>query len=162
MHVRLAQPADAEAIRSIYNDAVASGTSTFDLVPRTPAEQHVWMTDHAGGHPAVVAVDEDGVVRGFGSLSPYRERAAYRTTVENSVYVDASYRGQGMGRAILGELVVLATGHGFHTVIARVGESNEASIGLHRACGFEPVGVERQIGRKFGRWLDVTVLQRML
>ena len=82
--------------------------------------------------------------------------------MENSVYVDAAHRGEGVGRALLEELVGLATHHGFHSMIARVGGDNTASIALHQACGFEPVGVEREIGRKFNRWLDVAVLQRML
>ena len=103
-----------------------------------------------------------GTVLGFGSLSPYRDRPSYATTVENSVYVDAGRRGAGVGRALLEELIVLAAQHGFHTMVARIGGDNEASIGLHLACGFELVGVEREVGRKFGRWLDVSVLQRML
>jgi GNAT superfamily N-acetyltransferase len=103
-----------------------------------------------------------GTVVGFGSLSEYRDRPAYATTVENSVYVDAERRGCGIGRALLEELIELATDHGFHTVVARIGGDNEPSIALHQACGFEIVGTEREIGRKFGRWLDVWVLQRML
>jgi len=101
-------------------------------------------------------------VLGFGSLSYYRDRHAYATTAENSVYVDADHRGGGIGRALLEELVALGAQHGFHTLIARIGSENEASIALHRACGFELVGVEHEIGRKFNRWLDVNVLQRTL
>ncbi len=113
------------------------------------------MAEHRGAHPAIVAVDDGEQVLGFGSLSVFRDRPAYATTVENSVYVDAASRGAGVGRALLDELVVLAGQHGFHTVIARVGGDNEASIALHLACGFEMVGVEREVGRKFNRWLDV-------
>ena len=120
------------------------------------------MSEHQGTYPVVVAVDEGGLVVGFGSLSTYRDRPSYATTVENSVYVDADHRGEGIGRALLDELVRLADLHGFHSVIARVGGDNTASIALHEACGFESVGVEREIGRKFNRWLDVAVLQRML
>jgi phosphinothricin acetyltransferase len=101
-------------------------------------------------------------VTGFGSLSPFRERAAYATTVEDSVYVAESWRGRGVGRLLLGELVRAGRRWGFHTVIARVAADNAPSIGLHQALGFELVGVEREIGRKFGRWLDVAVLQLML
>ncbi len=163
MQIRLAKPSDAEAIRAIYNVEVLGSTATFDLRPRTPAEQQSWMADHRGPHPAIVAVDDDDdVVLGFGSLSPFRERPAYATTVENSVYVDAARRGGGVGRALLEELIVLAGQHGFHTVIARIGGGNEASIALHQACGFEMAGVEREVGRKFNRWLDVSVLQRLL
>ncbi|MDA8341280.1 MAG: GNAT family N-acetyltransferase [Actinomycetota bacterium] len=162
MHVRAAAVADAEAIRTIYNLAVATSTATFDLVPRSEADQAAWMEAHQGAYTAVVAEDGDGRVAGYASISPYRDRAAYRTTVEDSVYVDASARRAGVGRALLEELLTRATAHGFHSVIARVGETNEPSIGLHRGCGFDVVGVEREVGRKFGRWLDVTVLQRML
>jgi L-amino acid N-acyltransferase len=162
MHVRLAEPADAESVRRIYNAEVVGSTATFDLRPRTPEEQAAWMAEHQGTYPVVVAVDDDGTVLGFGSLSTYRDRPSYATTVENSVYVDAAHRGEGVGRALLEELVRLATRHGFHSMIARVGGDNTPSIALHAACGFDEVGVEREIGRKFNRWLDVAVLQRML
>ncbi len=153
---------DAEAIRAIYNREVVGSTVTFDMVPRTLEEQQQWLDEHSGAHPAVVAVDDLERVCGFGSLSPYRPRPAYRTTVEDSVYVDPSVQGQGVGKAVLEELVRLAAAHGFHSVIARIVGGHEASIGLHAACGFELVGVERQVGRKFGRWLDVAVMQRLL
>jgi L-amino acid N-acyltransferase YncA len=162
MEYRLAAEHDSEEIRSIYNKEVLGSTVTFDLVPRTPEEQLVWMNEHSGAWPAVVAVDPAGVVRGFGSLSPYRPRPAYRTTVEDSVYVDESARGQGVGKGLLLELVRLAGVHGFHAVIARVVGGHEASIGLHEACGFEVIGVEREVGRKFGRWLDVVLMQRLV
>lgn len=152
---------DAEAIREIYNREVTGSTVTFDLVPRTSAEQHAWLAEHAGAHPAVVAVDGERVV-GFGSLSSYRSRPAYSTTVEDSVYVHEDARRQGVGEAVLTELVRLAEVHGFHAVMARVVGGHEASIALHKACGFDLVGVEREVGRKFGRWLDVVLMQRLL
>ena len=162
MHVRLAEPRDAEHVRQIYNAEVVGSTATFDLRPRSHEEQAAWMNEHEGTYSVVVAVDDADTVLGFGSLSSYRDRPSYSTTVENSVYVDADHRGEGVGRALLEELVRLGTLHGFHSMIARVGGDNGASIALHRACGFELVGVEREIGRKFNRWLDVAVLQRML
>lgn len=159
--VRLARLEDAEAIRTIYNLEVTESTVTFDLVPRSLADQQAWLAEHDGVHPAVVA-ELDGEVVGFGSLGPYRSRPAYATTVENSVYVRRDLRGVGCGRAILGELVRLGTVHGFHAVMARIVGGHEASIGLHTACGFELVGIEREVGRKFGRWLDVVLMQRLL
>ena len=162
MEYRLAADSDSEAIRSIYNKEVLGSTVTFDLVPRTPEEQLLWMDEHSGAWPAVVAVDPAGAVRGFASLSPYRPRPAYRTTVEDSVYVDDAVRGQGVGKGLLRELVRLADAHGFHTIIARIVGGHEASIGLHKACGFEVIGVEREVGRKFGRWLDVVLMQRLV
>lgn len=161
MDVRLARPDDAPAIRSIYNVEVQESTVTFDLVPRSLEDQQVWLAAHAGAHPAIAAVDGDEVV-GFGSLSPYRDRPAYSTTVEDSVYVHRDRRGDGVGRLLLDELVALATTHGFHSVIGRIVGGHEASIALHRACGFEQAGVEREVGRKFGRWLDVVLMQKLL
>jgi phosphinothricin acetyltransferase len=161
MDVRRAEPGDAEAIRAIYNAEVTRSTVTFDMVPRTPAEQLEWLASHRGAHPAVVAV-EGSEITGFGSLSPFRDRPAYATSVEDSVYVAASWRGRGVGRLLLAELVHLATDHGFHTVIARISGDNDVSVALHRSQGFALVGVEREVGRKFGRWIDVTVMQRML
>ncbi|HET6917370.1 MAG TPA: GNAT family N-acetyltransferase [Acidimicrobiales bacterium] len=162
MEYRLARPDDSEAIRTIYNREVLGSTVTFDLVPRSPDDQLAWMDEHSGAWPAVVAVDEGGAVAGFGSLSPYRPRPAYRTTVEDSVYVDERARGKGVGKGLLEELVRLAGAHGFHAVIGRIVGGHDASIGLHRACGFEVIGVEKEVGRKFGRWLDVVLMQRLL
>jgi L-amino acid N-acyltransferase len=161
--VRLAERRDAEAIRAIYNVEVAESTVTFDLVPRTLDEQVEWIDEHSGAHPAVVAVDESsGGVVGFGSLSAFHPRPAYRTTVEDSVYVRRDRRGQGVGRLLLDELLRLASDHGFHSVIARIVGGHEPSIALHVACGFELVGTQREVGRKFGRWLDIVEMQRML
>ncbi len=174
MRIRLAELADAEAIRTIYNAEVTDSTNTFDMVPRSPSEQEAWILRHSGVHPAVVAIEppEAGVaglagangeiVLGFGSLSPFRERSGYSATAENSVYVDRAQRGRGVGRALLAELLVLASAHGFHSVIARIAGHNETSIGLHTAAGFELVGVEREVGRKHRQWLDVVEMQRLL
>ncbi|MEY2566251.1 MAG: L-amino acid N-acyltransferase [Actinomycetota bacterium] len=161
MEVRLAIPSDAEAIRAIYNVEVSESTNTFDLVPRTVEQQQAWLADHAGAHPAIVAVS-NGAVVGYGSLSPYKERPAYATTVEDSLFVHREHRGEGVGRNMLEELLRLAADHGFHAVIARIVGDNAASIRVHEACEFERVGVEREVGRKFGRWLDVVELQRLL
>jgi phosphinothricin acetyltransferase len=160
--VRLAALSDAEAIRAIYNREVTETTVTFDLVPRTLADQQAWLTARTGAHPAIVAVDGEGTVIGFGSLSPYRDRPAYTTTVEDSVYVHADHRGRGVGRLLVEELIRVGTAHGFHAVMARIVGGHRASIALHASCGFSEVGVEREIGRKFGRWLDVVLMERLL
>ena len=162
MAVRPATLDDAEAIRSIYNPEVLESTVTFDLVPRSLEEQLAWLSDRSGAHTVLVALDDGGEVSGFGSLSPYKERPAYRTTVEDSVYVRRDQQGRGVGSLLLGELIATATSHGFHAVIARIVGDHEASIALHRRHGFEIVGTEREVGRKFGRWLDVLVMQRLL
>ena len=99
---------------------------------------------------------------GFASLSAYKERAAYRTTVEDSVYVDRDRNGQGIGQLLLGHVVDVARASGFHAVMARIEASGTASRRPPRQCGFELVGIEREVGRKFGRWLDVAVMQLVL
>lgn len=162
VRVRLATLPDSPAIRAIYNREVLNSTVTFDLVPRDEESQLQWLQDHSGAHPAIVALNDDGEVVGFGSLSPYRMRPAYATTVEDSVYVADGHRGEGVGRALLEELVRLGKAGGFHSIMARIVDQHEASIALHRACGFELVGVEKEVGRKFGQWLDVALLQLML
>jgi phosphinothricin acetyltransferase len=161
VEIRTADPGDAEAIRSIYNAEVAGSTVTFDLVERTPAEHSEWMAQHSGVYALVVATD-CGEIIGFASLSPYRPRPAYSTTVEDSVYVAGDHRGRGVGKALLAELVARARIHGFHSVIARIVGNHEASIALHRSCGFELIGTEHEVGRKFGQWLDVDLMQRLL
>ena len=163
MRTRLAEPRDAEATRAIYNLEVLETTVTFDLVPRTLADQQQWIEEHSGGHPAIVAVDDDDTVLGFASLSPFKPRAAYAPTVEDSVYVHRDGRGRGHRRAAAPRhRLARARDHGFHSVIARIVGGHDASIALHRKCGFEQIGCEREVGRKFGRWLDVVLMQRML
>jgi phosphinothricin acetyltransferase len=99
---------------------------------------------------------------GFGSLSFYRDRPGYRTSVEDSVYVDRSCHGQGVGSALLAQLLSLATSHGFHAVFARIVGPQPASVALHGRHGFDLVGIEREVARKFGRWHDVAIMQRLL
>jgi L-amino acid N-acyltransferase len=159
---RLVERRDAEALRGIYNVEVLESTVTFDLRPRSAAEQLAWIDEHSGGHPAIVAVDGSDVPVAFASLSPYRPRPAYSTSVEDSVYVHRDLRGRGLGRQLLGELVDRARNHGFHCIVGRIVGDHDASIALHAALGFEQVGREREIGRKFNRWLDVVTMQKML
>jgi L-amino acid N-acyltransferase len=161
VRIRLATLADAEAIRQIYNLEVTTSTVTFDLVPRTLEQQEEWLAKRSGAL-AVLVADFDGTIGGFASLSPYRDRAAYATTVEDSIYVARSHQGRGIGKALLTELVEVARQHGFHSVMARIVGGHQASINLHTAVGFTVVGVEREVGRKFNQWLDVVLMQRML
>jgi L-amino acid N-acyltransferase YncA len=162
--VRPVTDADAEAIRAIYNPEVLESTVTFDLVPRTIEDQLAWQHERSGAHAVLVAVDDeaDGQVVGYGSLSPYKPRAAYATTVEDSVYIRRDQQGRGVGKLILAELLAVAHAHGFHAVMARIVGGHDASIALHAGLGFEIVGTEREVGRKFGRWLDVVVMQTLL
>jgi L-amino acid N-acyltransferase YncA len=159
--IRAAERRDAEGIRTIYNHYVTESTTLFDMVARTLDEQVQWIDEHSGGHPAVVA-ELDGRIVGFGSVSAFRSRPAYSTTVEDSVYLLPEHQGRGVGRLLLDEVLRLASAHGFHSVIARITGDNQASIALHAACGFEIVGTEKEVGRKFGQWLDVVEMQKML
>ena len=159
--VRDATAADAAAVLRIYNREVLESTATLDAEPRTLEQQVQWLADRSGGR-AVIVVEVEGVVAGFASLSAFKERAAYRPTVENSVYVDPDYQRQGLGRILMTEIIERSRMYGFHSVIARIAEGNPGSIALHQSLGYELVGVEREVGRKFGRWLDVTELQLML
>ena len=163
--IRPARLSDAEAIRGIYNHEVLRTTATFDLVPRSLEDQERWLEARSGAFTAIVAEDRGdgaGEVVGFAALSPYRERAAYRTSVEDSVYVRRDRAGEGIGRMLLGHLLDVADHSGFHAVFARIEASGEASRALHERCGFRLVGIEREVGRKFNRWLDVALMQCLL
>lgn len=162
MHVRPAELYDAEAIAAIYNAEVLGSTATFDLVPRSFVEQRDWLLERSGAHAVLVAETADGEIAGYASLSKFRDRPAYSTTVETSVYVHEHHRRQGIARVLMLELVETAKSHGFHALIARIADSQDASLKLHEQLGFSLVGVEREVGRKFGRWLDVSVMQVVL
>ena len=161
MEVRVAELDDAESIRSIYNVEVETSTVTFDLVPRSLHEQRAWLAARSGAHSVLVAED-DGQVVGFASLSPWKERPAYSTSVEDSVYIHRDHQGRGVGKLLLGRLLDTARASGFHAVFARIVGGHEASIALHAGLGFEVIGTEREVGRKFGQWLDVVVMERLL
>ena len=160
--IREANSDDSQAIQAIYNYEVENETSTMDLVPRTLEVQQEWIAARSGAFCAVVAVDSGGTVLGFGALSEYKDRSGYRTTVENSVYVRRDVARRGIGRQVLTHLIEVATVSGFHSVIARIESTSIASRELHTACGFKLVGVEQQVARKFGKWLDIAVMQIIL
>jgi phosphinothricin acetyltransferase len=160
--LRAAEAHDAEAITDIYNYEVENTSATFDLVPRTIEAQREWIAARSGAFAAIVAEDSAAGVIGFAALSTYRDRAGYRTTVENSVYVHRNHQRRGVGRLLLTNLLEVAHSSGFHTVIARIDTQSIGSLALHKSLGFIEVGVEQQIGRKFGRWLDSAVLQKII
>ena len=165
VRIRRATSADAPAIAAIYNHEVENETSTFDLVPRSLEDQVAWQEAREGAFGVFVAeIDgpEGPLVVGFGALSPYKERAAYRTTVEDSVYVRRDMGRRGIGRAILTHLLDTAADGGFHAVMARITTLSSGSISLHESLGFRTVGVEREVGRKFNKWLDVCLMQVLL
>jgi len=169
MRTRRVESDDAPALMAIYNPEVISSTNTFDLVPRSLEDQLAWIREHQATHPCLVCVNEEDDVGtpgargeriiGYASLSPFRERPGYSTTVEDSVYVDNQARGRGAGARLLNDLITMADESGFHSLIARITGENLGSIRLHEKCGFTLVGTEIEVGRKHGIWLDVVEYQ---
>ena len=161
MHVRPANLEDQEAIRVIYNDAVLNTTATFDTDERSPVKQMEWYNNHKKNHPVFVAED-NGTVVGWASLSPWSDRCAYDTTVEVSVYIDKDFRGKGIGSVLLQMVTLEGKQVGNHTILSRITSGNEVSIHLHEKYGYVKVGVMKEVGFKFGKFLDVTIMQLLL
>jgi L-amino acid N-acyltransferase len=159
--IRSARPADLEGITEIYNDAVLTTTATFDTEPRLPEAARAWFDAH-GGRFAILVADARGVVAGWASLSMWSDRSAYDGTAETSVYVRREYRGRGIGRALEEAIIEQARTSRFHTLIARIAAESTESLGLHEGLGFARIGTMKEVGRKFGRLLDVHMLQKML
>jgi len=154
--------ADLPAILTIYNDAVLHTTASYDLEPVSIANRAAWMAGHEERGEPVIVAELGGEVAGFGAYGPFRTKAGYRFTVEHSVYVSAGRRGQGIGRLLLEPLIAHARSAGMHTMIAGIDAENEVSLRLHRSCGFFEVARFRQVGHKFGRWLDLICLELVL
>ncbi|MCE7975314.1 MAG: N-acetyltransferase family protein [Leptolyngbya sp. PLA1] len=158
MRIRPAQEQDLPGIAAIYDREVLHGIATFMTVPYSSDEWRTWLTAHAGPrHPALVA-EEAGTVLGWATLSPWSSRQAYARAAESSVYVAPAAQGRGVGRALMGGLITGATAHGIGVIIARVVDQNAPSVRFHESLGFGTVGVMRRIGEKFGRLLDVRVM----
>jgi phosphinothricin acetyltransferase len=163
MLIRAAVETDAEALAAIYGHHVLHGFGTFEEVPPSPGEMDLRRRAIvAHGLPYLVA-EADGRVLGFAYAAPFRLRAAYRYTVEDSVYVAPDAIGRGIGRGVLSAVLEACAAMGLRQVVAVVGDSaNAASIGLHRALGFESTGLGRAVGFKHGRWVDVVWMQKAL
>jgi L-amino acid N-acyltransferase len=161
LRIRPAEESDVSALTEIYNEAILATTGTFDTEPRSADERTRWFRGHDSRHPIFAAV-ADGRIVGWSSLSVWSDRSAYDATGEVSVYVTESARGRSVGRALLAALIEAAASRGYHTLLARVAEGNDASLRLHTSLGFASVGVMREVGIKFGRRLDVHLLQRMI
>lgn len=161
MRIRPATPADAQAIADIYNHAVLNTTATFDTEPVDAKSRRTWLSKRGPEHPVVVA-EEGGSVVGWAALSPWSDRCAYRSSVELSVYVAPDRLRRGIGRALAEHLLTLAPSLGVHAVLARICTENATSIALVERLGFEPCGVQREVGRKFDHWLDVAVYEMIV
>jgi L-amino acid N-acyltransferase YncA len=162
VRVRPARREDCPAILEIYNEAVLTTTASYDVEPRTLEHRLSWFDDHIRkGYGVFVAEDAEQVV-GWSSLSPFHDRFGFRYTAENSVYVAATRRGQGIGARLFPPLLDSARDKKLHSLVAAIDANNAASLRLHARFGFTQVGHFREVGHKFERWLDVLYLQRML
>jgi phosphinothricin acetyltransferase len=161
--IREATRDDLPGILEIYNDAVLKTTATYDYEPRTLEQRQTWFDDHVRQNlPVFVAQNEAGRIVGWSALNPFHARPGYRFTTENSVYVAADCRGQGVGRRLMPPLIEGARQRRLHAIIGAIDADNTASIRLHAEFGFEKVALLKQVGFKFGRWLDVIYMELLL
>lgn len=160
--IRPAAEADLPQLLDIYNHVILNTTAVYQYTPQTLEMRRTWYdAKQKDGHP-VFAAEEGGKIVGFSSYGPFRAWAAYKYTVENSVYVSEDKRGKGIGKLLLQPLIEAAGRQGLHAIIAGIDASNASSIRLHQSFGFEEVAHFRQVGYKFGRWLDLKFLQLLL
>jgi L-amino acid N-acyltransferase len=161
--IRHATRADLPEILAIYNEAVANTTASYDYEPRSLEQRAAWFDDHVQNNlPVFVALTETGRVIGWSALSRFHDRAGYRFTTENSVYVAADQRGHGAGALLLSPLIGAARDLGLHAILAAIDAGNEPSLRLHARFGFERVGCLKEVGWKFSRWLDVVYMELIL
>jgi len=151
------------AILAIFNEAIENSTAIYDYKLRTMADMAAWFDAKTRkNYPVIGAENAAGELMGFASYGQFRERPAYKYTVEHSIYVDARFRGQGLGRALLTEIIAAAQIQNFHVMVGGVDASNAVSIKLHESLGFTHCGTVAQAGFKFGRWLDLALYQKIL
>jgi len=159
--IRPAERADLPAINAIYNEEIRTGVATWDYDPWPAEQRQRWFDDRAPEEPVLVA-DIEGNVAGFGYLAWYRGKIGYQYTREDTVYIHPAYQRRGLGALLLEALIAQARSRGIHTLIAQIETSNEPSIALHERFGFLPLGIEREVGYKFDRWLDAQPMQLLL
>ena len=153
----------APAILAILNDAIVSSTALYDYQPRTPAMMQAWFdAKEKGRYPVIGVEDEAGTLMGFSSYGAFRAWPAYKYSVEHSVYVDARFRGRGLGKHLLREAIGAATAQDYHMMVGGIDASNQASVALHLSLGFRHCATIREAGFKFGRWLDLEFYQLIL
>ena len=159
--VRLATLKDLPTITHIYNQAIRTTTASFDSAPKSLEEQEAWFSSHGQEQPVLVA-ELEGEVLGWASLSAWSDRCAYSGTGELSVYVEETARGKGLGTALMKAILQVSKESGFHTVVGRVCSENKGSLRLCDKLGFRSIGTMLEVGQKFGRVLDVVMVQKML
>ncbi len=153
----------SNAILAIFNEAIANSTALYDYKLRTDADMQAWFDgkEHRN-HPVICVENDSGELMGFASYGPFRERPAYKYTVEHSVYVDTRFRGLGVGRTLLEATIAAAERQDYHVMVGGIDASNTVSVKLHESLGFTSCGIVRQAGFKFGRWLDLAFYQLIL
>jgi L-amino acid N-acyltransferase len=162
-HIISCDRSRASSVLAILNEAIENSTALYDYEARTPAMMDAWYdAKERARYPVIGVVDDANVLLGFGSFGPFRAWPAYKYTVEHSLYVERSHRGQGIGQLLLAELVAAATRRDYHTLIGGIDADNAASIALHQRLGFEQCAHIREAGFKFNRWLDLRFYQRVL
>lgn len=160
--IRQASERDLEAITAIYNEAGVGTTASYDLEPVTVADRRAWMAHRTTHNHPVLVAEVDGRVVGFAAYGTFRDKAGYDLTVEHSVYVADGQRASGVGRMMMTALIDRARGDGLHVMVGVLDADNEASVAFHERLGFVAVGRMPEVGRKFGRWLDVLIMQLVL
>ncbi len=162
LQVRDAVRADLPQILDIYNEVIANTTAVYSETPVTLADRENWWRSRlASSYPVLVGMDDSGVA-GFSSFGGFRAFPCYDSTVEHSVHIRADRRGAGLGAQLVRPLFGRAAALGKHTMIAAIDAQNEPSLRLHARLGFERAGLFTEVGRKFGRWLDVVFMQRRI
>ena len=159
--IRPARESDLPAILDIYNHEVATSTSTWDEELQTLAERRTWLRSMDRTEPVLVAETREAIA-GFAYLHRMSEKAGWRFTREDTIYLHRDFRGRRIGRALLGALLDEARALGLHLVVATISEENEASLALHRSLGFQAAGRLEECGYKFGRWLSVVYMEKRL
>jgi L-amino acid N-acyltransferase YncA len=160
--VRDAAREDLPAILAIHNHHIANTLAIWRTEQADLAERTAWFEDRRAKDFPVIVAELDGEVAGYGGYGPFRVGAGYDRTVENSIYVRDDIQRRGLGRALMGDLIARARAQGRHVMVAGIGLPNDASVALHVTLGFADCGVIREIGWKFGRWLDLQMMQKVL
>jgi L-amino acid N-acyltransferase len=150
------------AILAIFNEAIANSTAIYEFLPLAPEYMERWFEAKAQGGYPVIGLEIDGVLAGFASYGKFRDRPAYKYTVEHSIYIDARFRGQGHGRVLLEAIAAMAVKQDYHVMVGGIDASNAGSIRFHERMGFTHCGTVKQVGFKFGRWLDLALYQKIL
>ena len=160
LHIRITELKDIPAITEIYNDASLNSTATFDTKIKTIADRMEWFNNHGEKYPVLSAEMDDNVI-GWASLSKWSDRCAYEKTAEVSVYIHKDFRGKGIGKKLLEQLILQGKKAGIHYMLARISQGNESSIHIHEVFGFEHIGVMKEVGFKFGKFLNVHLMQKV-